>query len=115
MGRITDARYFGTKEVVINIQDIHCHPEVQKNIASIITILDEKYKLPKVYLEGASGKVDTSWLCTISDKKIKQDVLDSLMKEGKLTGAEYYSVVSKRPDVIEVSKIKTSIIRILSG
>jgi hypothetical protein len=61
-GRITDARCYDSKQVVIHIQDLHCHGDVQKNIAKILASLDARYALPKVYLEGAIGKVDTSWL-----------------------------------------------------
>jgi len=91
-GRITEAKYFGSKKVVINIQDLHCHPEVQKNISKIISILDAKYKLPFVYLEGAMGSLDTSWLGGIEDKKLRDHIVESLMAQGKLTGAEYYSI-----------------------
>src|SRR3972149_3650600 len=59
-GRITDATYYGTKQVVINIQDLHCHPEVQRNISKILSHLDERYKLKVVYVEGGIGEIDTS-------------------------------------------------------
>src|ERR1035437_9218704 len=39
IGRITDAKYMGSKKVVVAIQDLHCHPEVQRNIAKILGIL----------------------------------------------------------------------------
>ncbi|MGA2091708.1 MAG: hypothetical protein ABSH12_09665, partial [Endomicrobiales bacterium] len=42
IGRITDAKYMGSKKVVVAIQDLHCHPEVQRNIAKILGILDTK-------------------------------------------------------------------------
>ena len=28
VGRITQGKYYGSSKVVINIQDLHCHPEV---------------------------------------------------------------------------------------
>ncbi|MHB9154657.1 MAG: hypothetical protein ACYC5N_03060, partial [Endomicrobiales bacterium] len=99
-GRITDARFLGSKGVVINIQDLHCHPEVQKNIGKLLLLLDQKYRLSRVYLEGASGAVDTSWLTSIKNKDLRQKITDALVDEGKLTGAEYYSVQSERPDLI---------------
>jgi phosphoglucomutase len=99
-GRITDAKCYDSKKVVIHIQDLHCHPEVQRNIAKIISLLDEKYGLPKVYLEGAIGNVDTSWLTSIQDRDLKSEIIESLISQGRLTGAEYYSVKSDRPNFI---------------
>ena len=81
VGRITDGRYYGTDKVVVNIQDLHCHPEVQKNISRILSLLDDKYGLSKVYLEGVSGEVNTSWLDSIQDKKLRQGVIDLLLKK----------------------------------
>ncbi|MBR4632309.1 MAG: hypothetical protein IKO48_03190, partial [Elusimicrobia bacterium] len=39
-GQITSAHYAGTDRVIINIQDLHCHPKVQKNISNIIETFD---------------------------------------------------------------------------
>ncbi len=99
-GRITQGRYFGSKLVVVNIQDLHCHAEVQRNIAKILSLLDEKYKLRNVYLEGASGQVNTSWLTAIKDKNLREKVLNSLIEHGTLTGTELYSVSTNKPELI---------------
>ncbi|MBN1822679.1 MAG: tRNA-dihydrouridine synthase, partial [Endomicrobiales bacterium] len=87
--------------LVINIQDLHCNPEVQKNISKILQILNEKQELGEVYVEGASGGVSTAWLEGIADEKMKYDVLESLIAEGRLTGAEYYSAVSGKPELLK--------------
>jgi len=100
VGRITDGKYFGGKQTVINIQDLHCHPEVQRNIGKILGILDERYKLKKIYVEGASGAIDTSWLSDIKDKELKKDIVESLLEKGKLTGTEHYSIISGRADIL---------------
>ncbi|MHB9155505.1 MAG: hypothetical protein ACYC5N_07410, partial [Endomicrobiales bacterium] len=99
-GRITEAGFYGGKKVVVAIQDLHCHGEVQKNIARILSLLDDTYHLRQVYLEGSSGRVDTAWLADIDDKDLRQKLLDSLIDEGKLTGAEYYSAASGRTDCV---------------
>ncbi|MBN1621174.1 MAG: tetratricopeptide repeat protein [Endomicrobiales bacterium] len=88
------------KRVVVNIQDLHCHPEVQRNISKILSILDKKYDLKNVYIEGASGNIDTSWLTDVDDKELKDKVLEALIDSGKLTGAEYYSVKSGKTDLL---------------
>ena len=99
-GQITKAHYAGTDRVVINIQDLHCHPKVQRNISNIIETFDKSYGVNKVYLEGAYGKVDTSWI----NKKIQEysmpELLDKMLETGRLTGAEYYSALSGKNQII---------------
>ena len=99
-GQITKAHYAGTDRVVINIQDLHCHPNVQKNISNIIETFDKNYGINKIYLEGAYGKIDTSWI----NKKIQEyaipDLLDKMLETGRLTGAEYYSALSGKNQII---------------
>jgi hypothetical protein len=96
-GKITDANFCGSDTVIVNIQDLHLHPDVQKNIANTIKLFDNKYGIKNVYMEGSQGQVDTSWLTNIKDKKTITDLLDT----GMLTGAEYYSAISNRPELIK--------------
>ena len=93
-GKITKSHFAGTDRVIINIQDLHCHPKVQKNIANIIETFDKNFGVNKIYLEGAYGDVSTSW---INDKSILEKMLDT----GRLTGAEYYSALSGKTDLIK--------------
>ncbi|MHB9156375.1 MAG: hypothetical protein ACYC5N_11935, partial [Endomicrobiales bacterium] len=74
--RITDGSDCGSRAVVVNIQDLHCHPEVQRNISRILSLLDRKYRLKKIYVEGAAGAVDTSWLGDIKDGKLKKELVE---------------------------------------
>src|SRR3989339_128201 len=89
--RITGASYSASPRVVIQIQDLHCHGEVQRNINRVLSLVNEKYPVSKIYLGGAYGSVDTSWLNAISDKEMRQAVVESLVDQGKLTGVEYFS------------------------
>ncbi|MDR2425692.1 MAG: hypothetical protein LBD46_00675, partial [Endomicrobium sp.] len=100
-GKITSSNFAGSDTVVINIQDLHSHPRVQKNISKIIDVFDKKYGVKDIYLEGAYGQLDTSWLSSSDDKNLREWVLESLIDSGRLTGAEYYSVVSGRPNIIK--------------
>ena len=93
-GKITKSHFAGTDRVIINIQDLHCHPKVQKNIANIIESFDKKFGVNKIYLEGAYGDVNTSW---INDKSLLGKMLDT----GRLTGAEYYSALSGKNELIK--------------
>jgi hypothetical protein len=100
-GKITDANFAGSDTVVINIQDLHLNPDVQKNIANTIKLFDNKYGIKNVYMEGVHGQVDTSWLTNIKDKRTKEKTVNDLLDTGMLTGAEYYSAISNRPELIK--------------
>ena len=100
-GQITDANYAGSDRVIINIQDLHCHPQVQKNISNIIGIFDNKYGIKNIYLEGAYGEVSTKWLMVAKDEEIRKAVMDKLIETGILTGAEYYSALNNKPEIIK--------------
>ena len=96
-GKITKSHFAGTDRVVINIQDLHCHPHVQKNISNIIEMFDKKYGVTNVYLEGAYGNVSTKWLTeNIKNDKNKAEILNKILDTGMLTGAEYYSATSDK-------------------
>ena len=99
-GKITDFHFASTDRLIINIQDLHCHPEVQKNISNIIELFDKKYGVKNIYLEGAYGEIDTQWLKTESINK-KNTPADKMIETGRLTGAEYYSVKSGRTSIIK--------------
>ena len=98
-GKITKSHFAGTDRVIINIQDLHCHPKVQKNISNIIKIFDEKYGVNNIYLEGAYGNVSTKWI-TDQTKKNK-NLLEKMLDTGRLTGAEYYSALSEKTEIIK--------------
>ncbi len=110
-GRITDSFVASCSPVsglrtpdsplVINIQDLHCNPEVQRNISSIIGALDSKYGLKKVYVEGGYGNVSTCWLCNVQDESVKKEIADGLLEQGRLTGTEYYSATAGRPGLLK--------------
>ncbi|MDR1417835.1 MAG: hypothetical protein LBI80_01535 [Endomicrobium sp.] len=100
-GKITAANYARSDTVIINIQDLHLHAEVQKNIENIISTFDKEFGLKNVYLEGAYGQVDTSWIANIKDKDKKEKTINSIFATGALTGAEYYSAMSNKPTIIK--------------
>jgi len=47
-------------------------------------MLDERYKLKKVFVEGAFGAIDTSWLFGIKDKESRKEIVDTLVDQGRL-------------------------------
>ena len=100
LGKITSAKYFDSEDIIINIQDLHCHAETQRKIASIIGYIDNTYNLNNVYLEGAFKTVDTSWLSSFNNNKNGTKVLEGLIDSGKLSGTEYYSIMNNKKDFV---------------
>ena len=93
-GKITSSKDGNSDITVINIQDLHCHPQTQRNIAKIIGQIADKYNLKKIYVEGGYGDIDVSWLDSIKDEKIKRQIIEGLLEEGILTGSEYYKLTN---------------------
>ena len=101
LGRITDAFYSNDGDIVINIQDLHSHEQTQRNISSILSILDKNFGLKDIYLEGATGTVNTKWLSNIKDNSAKQKVLNNLLASGRLTGGVYFAVQTNKNNIIK--------------
>jgi len=99
-GRITETCFSGTDRVVINIQDLHCHPNVQKNISNIIELLDKKYHINNIYLEGAYNNIDISWLIKIKNL-LGSSTLERILNTGRITGAEYYCALNDKNETIK--------------
>ncbi len=100
LGKITSSKIFDDGDIVINIQDLHCHAETQKKIFSILEYLDTKYGLDKVYLEGAFNIVDTSWLSELKDNKFGVKIVENLLNSGNLSGTEYYSTIKNKKNFV---------------
>ncbi|MDR2192248.1 MAG: hypothetical protein LBO62_05170, partial [Endomicrobium sp.] len=103
-GKINAGAVFGDlnsqKRVIINIQDLHCNPEVQKNIAAIISEIDKKYGLDELYAEGAYCDISAVWANAVGEKK-KRALLDALLNAGRLTGSEYFCAFSDKKQIIK--------------
>jgi len=98
--KVTALKNFNSDTVVLNIQDFHMHPGVQQNINSIIKALVDNYSIKNVYLEGAYNEVNTNWLSNIANPDLKNAIINQLIKDGKLTGAEIYSVNNDKQSFI---------------
>lgn len=77
--------------VVVNIQDLHCDYSVQKNIYSLIDELNKKYKINKIYVEGAYKNFDFELLKDINPM-FKESLIEDLLKDSEITASEYYAL-----------------------
>ncbi|MCR4662787.1 MAG: hypothetical protein K5622_02725 [Endomicrobiaceae bacterium] len=98
-GKITSSKDANSDITVINIQDLHCHPQTQRNISKIIGQIADKYNLKRIYVEGGYGNIDTSWLNQIKDENIRKQVIEKLLEDGILTGGEYYKLTNNNEAV----------------
>jgi hypothetical protein len=94
IGKINKEFNNKSKYKIYIIQDLHCHKNTQKNIYKIIYYLKNYYgeKLNNIYLEGSSGKIDTSILSNIKNKSFKNIFSNHLLENGYIDGAELYSI-----------------------
>lgn len=100
-GKVTSAGYFGKGDIIINIQDLHCHGEVQRNIAGILGYIDSLRGLDGVYLEGASGGADTGLISVLRKSELGAAAVEKLVDGGYLDGTEYYAAVSGKTGFIK--------------
>lgn len=96
--------------VVINIQDLHCDYFVQKNISGIIDEISKKHDIDAVYVEGGIGNIDTGLLANINPQ-YKQTILNMLLKDGKLTGTEYYSAINSKTNLLKGAEDKDTYLK----
>lgn len=100
-GKITSVRDLSSDVTVINIQDLHCHLQTQKNISELINEIDKNYLLKSVFIEGGYGNIETAWVNQIKDENFKNKVIEQLLKDGYLTGAEYYAIKNKKENLLK--------------
>ena len=95
LGSVTYSNIKNSNNIVINIQDLHTNSQVQKNIDKILNYLSNNNKIKAIYLEGASDKVDTSWLKELPLED-KATISNTLIDIGLLTGTEYFIINSDK-------------------
>lgn len=102
LGKITNSVDFAGERVVVQIQDLHGHPQAQRNIASILSVLDKRYKISNIYVEGApKGVLDTRWLSGVADGSMRDIIVETMISAGELSGAEYYCLKGGRNGLLK--------------
>jgi len=85
----------GSGDVIINIQDAHAKLGAQQSISNILDNLVKNYNLNLVAIEGATSRVDTSLISSFPVAEVKAKTAEYLLKEGRISAAEFYSMVAK--------------------
>ncbi|MBQ3835122.1 MAG: hypothetical protein II816_06375 [Elusimicrobia bacterium] len=99
LGVIVDDIYVGSDKTIINIQDLHADESTQKNIVSILEYLTANYNVGTIYLEGAVKELNFDWLKVIKDEKLRNNVAQKLLSDGKITGAEFFGLYYQKEKV----------------
>jgi hypothetical protein len=86
-----------TEEIIINIQDAHASLTAQYSIVEILDTLATNYDLNLIALEGAEGPIDTSLLKTFPDPEIRKETAEYLLRKGKMSAGEFFSIISEKP------------------
>ncbi|KJJ85248.1 Glycine rich [Candidatus Omnitrophus magneticus] len=89
----------GDDNLIIHLQDAHASLSGQYSLAQALDNLVTNYNLNLIAIEGASGYIDTSILKTIPNKDVRKETADYLMREGKMGGAEFFSITSGKENV----------------
>lgn len=93
LGRIVDVYKGSSPDLFVIIQDLHCHPEVQKNIYEIIKLLDSRYKVEKIFAEGIPvGEFNPKFFNLFLSEKLKTSLLNKMIGCGILSAVEFYKI-----------------------
>ncbi|MCL1971453.1 MAG: hypothetical protein FWG57_00470, partial [Endomicrobia bacterium] len=82
------------QNIVFLIQDLHCHYNVQNKIASFLENISAQPSFNKIHIEGAAQNIETSFIKNLPDD-IKTVLVKDLFSQGKISGAEYFFLMSK--------------------
>jgi len=83
--------------LVVHIQNVHANYEAQVNIKGILNYLVEQYQFSLIQLEGAVSKLDPAILQPSYLKEANLKLVDFLMREGRITGADAFAVETNKP------------------
>jgi mannose-1-phosphate guanylyltransferase len=95
------AAFQGKNQLVIHIQDLHCNFEVQNHIAGLVQQLSREQGLKLVAIEGASKSVNVAQLRNLPKPSVQKNVGQYLLKQGKLSGAEWSAALAQSPLLLE--------------
>lgn len=97
LGSIISSHLVDSNEMVILIQDLHANPSVQASIKGLLEYFTRRGFGQSLYVEGASGRVDSSLLAALPAGPDKDKICEDLVQSADLTGAEWFAAESGNP------------------
>ncbi len=88
------------RPVVVLVQDAHGIESAQRNIAALLTALDQSYRLRGAGkrlvfgIEGASGKFSLAPFRRYDDRDVHAEVCDALLRAKLISGPEYFGLTA---------------------
>ncbi len=92
LGYADDISKGPSNKTVIHIQDAHCNYAAQMAIYNLIAYLRKTYDVRLLNLEGGIGDYDLSVFADIEDEKKRIEIADYFLKEGRISGAEFFAI-----------------------
>ena len=89
------------EKIVFIIQDAHSVPDAQRNIQRLLDLVQKKYGVRLVALEGASSVLDPHIFQSFPDRALLQKVLDQYFQEGELAGGTAAAILNETPAIYE--------------
>jgi len=86
-----------SKELIINIKDVHDNYGAQESIVSVLDNLAVNYDVKFVGVEGSEGLIDMSIISSFPDDAAKKMTAESLMGQGKISAGEFFAALSSTP------------------
>ncbi|MGB2600575.1 MAG: hypothetical protein WBD12_01015, partial [Candidatus Omnitrophota bacterium] len=86
-----------SKELIINIKDVHDNFGAQESIVSVLDNLAVNYDVSFVGIEGAEGYIDMSVISAFPDEEAKKKASEYLMQTGKISAGEFFAALSDTP------------------
>lgn len=99
-GEVTDFVDTGSNITVINIQDLHCHIQTQQNITNILKDIDKNMQINTLFIEGGYDNINFDLINNIKDKNFRIKIIDRMLADGILTGAEYYALTNNKENLL---------------
>ena len=91
--QITENIYRKDTPLVVVIHDLHNNAKVQQNIEQIINFISQNSHINKIMIEGAPNKqISTELFSSLQNKQYIEDVVNDLLYNGKISGAESFVV-----------------------
>lgn len=91
----------GEKPIIIRAQTYMGNADAYFLLADVYEHLANTYNMNLICVEGAEGYIDTTLIAAFPDPKIKRDTGEYLVKQGKMSGPELFSVITETRPIIQ--------------
>ncbi|GEM_PF-3978756 len=95
-----------SKPLVYIIEDGHCIPEIQSNIAKALFELRKKQDISDIYIEGCCGNQDFDYLRLYPLAGKREKILSDYLEKGIISGVEYFAANAVAENAVKVTGLE---------